>query len=487
MIAFVATAVLDWDKTDRRTRFLYATLIAWFVGGWIELVLSQRYSSQYFSVTSLPTGLMIAALTGRVYRSIVAERGPIRGSFAWPLVALVMAIYLSGSQSFVSAVHDLSSFTSVRAHATSVESGRSGEERTVRGVLDLVSKSGDPLLVWTNDPWPYMDYHRVSATRFIWESFLTGQVYLGRQSPNYVLPHSWDWFRSDLQQSKPVAFVHSGGGDIPTDSPFATYVKSDFTLAYPNDKTPVYLRNDVAPQVLNPATPRRWSKIDDPRAGSGWHVRGDHATFTDAGDRDNDRLPIATDSCFSLSGTVDSDGPPGGITFHFDDNRGNFEPVKINFDGATVTSSSDNVQFLSQPSAATGSGPVRFGLVVGRRSAAMVVGGQVRAALLLPASAHVSVRRREAISSCRTWSSAMRPPAAAVSAPERKRRVTRRPHAAADTQALRPVASSVRCRRRPEGRGVAGLYGLAGRLDDVDEALVDAHLEMLAAVLVDVR
>ena len=32
-----------------------------------------------------------------------------------------------------------------------------------------------------------------------------------------------------------------------------------------------------------------------------------------------------------------------------------------------------------------------------------------------------------------------------------------------------------------------GLDRLAGRFDDVDEALVDAHLEVLAAVLVDVR
>ena len=32
-----------------------------------------------------------------------------------------------------------------------------------------------------------------------------------------------------------------------------------------------------------------------------------------------------------------------------------------------------------------------------------------------------------------------------------------------------------------------GLDGLAGRLDDVDEALVNAHLEVLAAVLVDMR
>jgi hypothetical protein len=391
ILAFIAFAVLDWATADLRIRLIYGTLIGWFVGAWIELVLSQRYSSQYFSVTSLPTALMIAAVAGRVYRMIVAERGPIRGSFAWPLVALVLSIFLFGTPPFVSAVHDLSSFTSVHAHATKIEQGQAGQERSVRAVLDLVSKDGDPLLVWTNDPWPYMNYHRVSATRFIWESFLTGQIYFGRTSPDYVLPHFWDWFRTDLKQSNPVAFVHSGGGDIPPGSPFAAAVAGGFSLTYPDPNTPVSLRNDVVGEVLSPATPQAWAAVGTPATPSGWQVSGNNVAFTDAGNRDQDRLPIANDSCFSLTGTVDSDGPPGGIRFHFDDNAGKFEPVKLDFNGDHVSSSSDNVEFAHLPSDTTADGPVQFTLVVGRRSAALVVGGQVRAALRLPGSARVSL------------------------------------------------------------------------------------------------
>ena len=258
-------------------------------------------------------------------------------------------------------------------------------------MLDLVSKNGDALLVWTNDPWPYMDYHRVSATRFIWETFLTGQVYLGRQSSAYVLPRSWDWFRSDLAQSHPVAFVRSGGEKIPPGSPFDTYVSNGFTLAYPDPKTPVSLRNDVAPQVLDPSTPRPWSSPGAETGATGWNVQNNAATFTDEGNRDHDALALANDSCFSLRGTVDSDGPAGGIIFHFDDNAGKSEPVKIAFDGGVVTSSSDNVRFDQMPVPVPGHGPVEFTLVVGRRSAALVIGGQVRAALRLPNSVHVSV------------------------------------------------------------------------------------------------
>lgn len=390
ILAFIAVAMLDWANADRRSRLVYGTLVGWLAGAWIELVLSQRYSSHYFSITSLPTGLMIAALAGRAYRSIVAERGPIRGSFAWPMIALVLSIYLSGPQPFVSAVHDLSEFTSVHAHAARIDQGQSGQVRSVRAVLDLVSKNGDPLLVWTNDPWPYLDYHRVSATRFIWESFLTGQIYLGRQSPDYVLPHSWEWFRSDVAHSKPGAFVHSGGGDIPPGSPFDAYVSDNFTRVYPDPNTPVSLRRDVAEQVLNPSTPRTWSAVG-PAATGGWIVHGNDVSFTDVGNRDNDRLPIADDSCFSLTGTIGSDGAPGGVKFHFDDNAGKFEPVKLDFDGDRVTSSSDNVEFAHMPSDAAGSGPVEFTLVVGRRAAVLVVDGQVRAGLRLPRSTKVSV------------------------------------------------------------------------------------------------
>jgi hypothetical protein len=391
VVAFVSVAFVDWAGADSRTRRIYVALTGWFVGGWIELVLSQRYTTQYFVVTSLPTALMIAMLAGRAYRSIASARGPFRGSYAWPLLALVMAIYLSGTQSFVTAVHDLSEFTSVHQHAVKIDAGRPGNEQSVRAVLDLVSKNGDPLLMWTNDPWPYMNYHRVSATRFIWSSFLTGQVYLGRQSPSYVLPHSWDWFRSDLAQSNPAAFVQSGGGTIPPGSPFDKYLRDNFIRAYPDPDTPLSLRDDVASQVLHPSTPDAWSAPNGNVPGSGWFAEGNDVTFTDGGNRDDDRLSISNNSCFSLTGTVDSDGPPGGIRFHFDDTAGKAAPVRLDFDGDRVTSATDTAELMHLPSGTESTGPVEFSLVVGRRSAALVVGDEIRAAVRLPGSTHVSV------------------------------------------------------------------------------------------------
>jgi hypothetical protein len=399
ILAFLAMTAIEWSRAGLRQRLLGLGLVGWFAGAWIELVLAQRYSSHYFSVTSTPTALMAAALAGRVYRAIAAQRRVLY-TFAWPMLALVLAIYLTGPKQFVQDMQDFSKFTSPHAHAVEVEQAQAGDTRAVRAVLDLVSKDWDPLLVWTNDPWPYLDYHRVSATRFIWKSFLTGEIYLGRTSNSYVLPKSWDWFREDLEESKPVAFVHSNGGPISA-AHFAEYVSANFTSVYPDSPIPVEYRNDVAAQVLTPNVPDAWTPPAPPDGRFGWTLAGDGARFRDQGARDQRSawLPIATDSCFTFQGNVDSDGPPGGIVFRFEDNARKSEQLNLNFDGDHVSSASSTTEFHRLPSDVTTSGrtPEKFTLIVNHRAAALVVRGQIRAAVRLPKSVTVSIESQRGI------------------------------------------------------------------------------------------
>jgi hypothetical protein len=261
---WAATPALDWQSATPRTRLFSLGLLGWFAGAWIELILSQRYSSHYFAVSTVPTALMIAALAGRAYTAVTANRGAIYGSFAWPLIAVILALYLFGPKHFVDSMQDLSDFTSVHEHAVQVANNQSGDTRSVRATLDLVSKDWDPLLVWTNDPWPYLDYHRVSATRFIWKSFLTGEIYLGRTSPAYVLPHSWQWFHDDLKETNPAAYLKSNGGDIPKDSDFQKVIDQDFKVVYPDGSIPVSYRNDVANALLHPNLTTPWTSPATP-------------------------------------------------------------------------------------------------------------------------------------------------------------------------------------------------------------------------------
>jgi hypothetical protein len=316
------------------------------------------------------------------------------------MLALVLAIYLTGPKQFVQSMHDLSSFTSVHAHAVEMDKRQGGDTRSARAVLDLVSPEWDPLLVWTNDPWPYLDYHRVSATRFIWKSFLTGEIYLGRTSNSYVLPKTSEWFRKDLEQSKPVAFLHSNGGAI-TAPEFAQYVDANFTRVYPDSPIPIEYRNDVAAEILTPDVPSVWTQPAGSELGSGWQVAGDTAKFKDAGDRDQPGawLPVATDSCFAFQGKVASDGPPGGIVFHFGDNAHKSEGFNLNFDQDHVSAGSEATEFRRLPTQLRTGGqtPTEFTLIVNRRAAALVVNGQIRGAVRLPKSVSVTIESQRGI------------------------------------------------------------------------------------------
>jgi hypothetical protein len=300
----------------------------------------------------------------------------------------------------VQAMRDLSGFTSVEAHAKEVASAEGGDQREVRAVLDVVSDDWDPVLMWTNDPWPYLNYRRVSATRFIWKSFLLGEIYLGRTSPSYVLPHTWDWFRDDLEESEPRTYLKSNGGEMPPETPFAEYVDDNFVEVYPGSPIPVSYRHDVAEQILDPAVPDLWNAPAAPeRSDTGWHFGPGTASYREAGGRDVDLLPIAAGSCFALSGEVSSDGPPGGLVFWFDDTEGDAETVNLSFDGDHASSASANVEFQRTPSEITtyGDVPARFSLIVGERAAALVVNGKIRAAIEIPESVNVSLRSHRGI------------------------------------------------------------------------------------------
>ena len=137
-----------------------------------------------------------------------------------------------------------------------------------------------------------------------------------------------------------------------------------------------------------------WAAPNAPeRADTGWTYGPGTASYREAGGRETDFLPIAPSSCFTLSGLLASDGPPGGIAFWFDDNAHKAEPVNLAFDGDHVSSASSAVEYHRLPSELTlaGTVPTRFTLVVGRRAAALVVKGKIRAAVQLPKSVSVKM------------------------------------------------------------------------------------------------
>ena len=393
ILSFVGVTAVIWRRMGPRARLFHAGLLAWWAAGWLELVVSQRYSGEYFAVTSVPCAFMAAALAGHLWRGALADRVSARALVAVPLVGALIAVYLSGPTNFADDWRSAWHFHGVNANATDAAKYLSGPERTALAVLDLVSHDGDPALIWTNDLWTYLNLKRVPATRFFYKGFLLGEIYLGRTSSAYVLPHAWEWFADDLRQTKPVAYLLADQHGLPGGTPFAKYVAANFDPVMPDQTLPVSLRHDVARALLQPSATRNWVGTRSAAARTSWTIDGNSADYRPGVvPAAADQLVVATKSCFRLEGTIatpDRSGV-GRVSFHFYDNAGRNERLNLTFDGDTVTSSSDFTQFQSEPSDVPGGAQVvPFALVVGRRSAALVINNQVRAATLLPKSVTV--------------------------------------------------------------------------------------------------
>jgi hypothetical protein len=196
-----------------------------------------------------------------------------------------------------------------------------GKERTVRAVLDLVSRPDDALLTWTEYPWVYLNYRRVAASRWIWGSFMLGQIYLGRASPEYVLPKTWEWFAQDVQQSKPKVFLEETANPLIYNTPFTTYVRSNFEQVYTGSDNNIYLRHDAADQVLRGAPGQALTPLAVEGPASRWTVSGNGATLAPSVDPAlTDVLELSASLCTRISGTYTLAPSATGdfLSFRFD-------------------------------------------------------------------------------------------------------------------------------------------------------------------------
>ena len=400
IVAFILAVLSFWSRMDRVQRCFHLVLLGWFAGAWLEMILNQRYSSHQFAVTSAPTALMGAALAGHAYRVVFVGRERPRLAYAWPLVATVLAIWLSGPTFLVDAVERTSHFTTVDAHAAEFEANRGGATKSVQAVLDLVSENGDPLLASTNQPWPYLDYRRFSATRFIWVSFLAGEVYLGETSDKYILPDTDEWFADDLEDLPSSAYLEVER-PAPQGTVLESYVADNYTRVFENSAGKVSYLNSIADSVLDPDVDERWTPIVEQPDQTSWTVGPGMAEWKDDGtDRVDDSLQLTTDSCFALSGSLEAPaGDTIGVSFRIRDNAATESEVAVlAIDGEVTRSSTDTIgddagaaTIEELPSSLDTSGPIDFSIVVGKRAAVLVIDGQIRSAVSVSESTSLSV------------------------------------------------------------------------------------------------
>ncbi|HQV56868.1 MAG TPA: hypothetical protein PKV27_02575, partial [Ilumatobacteraceae bacterium] len=219
IVGFIGLGIARWRLLTRRQRALHVLLVAWWVAAWLEIILTQRYSSHYFAVTALPTALMIAGCSVHLVALLSRAGQPIRRRAFLPHLLIAVSLYWSGTATLNHGLAAAEKFPGIHGLADQRSRARDGYSRAVQGLLELTSRRDDPVQIWTSRPWWYLNFRRVSATRFIWKSFLMGETYLGRTSPDYILPGSWDDWAADFAQADPQVFIVDNDFPMPGNTP----------------------------------------------------------------------------------------------------------------------------------------------------------------------------------------------------------------------------------------------------------------------------
>ncbi|HWL44668.1 MAG TPA: hypothetical protein VNQ73_17130 [Ilumatobacter sp.] len=343
---WAVVAAVRFRRAGAAERALVALLATWFLGAWVELAVSQRYSSHYFSVLVVPTLLIAAQLAGWAtarWRAPIAAR-PVGALL--PLVATLVTVQVGGTAPFGVGIETLSTTHSTAALADRADAGRGGRVHFERAVLSAFSSPGDPLLAWTSYPWVYLDRERVSATRYIWKQFLLGEIYLGGRSDDYVFPGTWERWEADLVAANPVGYLVEATNPVEQGTPFERVVAERFRPVHADDEATLALRNDLVGWLTGPpsaATPLP----------------------TEAGNRLADR------GCARIDGTLGS----GETTFVI--GPGAEATIVVWFDGTGAATVESNRLGVAGYHAFVAPGTTDFTLVAGARATLLAIGGEV--------------------------------------------------------------------------------------------------------------
>lgn len=409
VIVHVGLVARSWRGMTTGARTLHTMMLAWLCAGWIELVLSQRYSSHYFSVVAVPTSFIAvgaAVLLRQELRRNDEQRDIERRSW-WASIACVTALIAAqGTQLAWIAVEGAGRFRSTEQYVRARDDVRSGKHWTHRAVMDLVSSADDPLLAWTMYPWTYLDHRRVPATRFSWKSFMIGEVYLGRTSPDYVLDRTWQWFAQDMEESRPKVFARPQVTDLEPATPLSSLVAEEFSTVFADDDIEIAWRKELWETATSSS--ETIESIDLSRLPSSWSrdlsggtITAESFDITENHDSDSDNVTWNVDlSCRKMTTRIIRSSPadPMGLTFRFDspDEKARAVSLNVDFDrswsarhdAAVVESPVELDASVLNPSNRT---TLTVTLLVTRSAAALVVDNRIVSAVPLVDGTRVAI------------------------------------------------------------------------------------------------
>jgi hypothetical protein len=405
---FVVVTVALWAQLSRLQQTLHLTVAAWFVASSVEIILTQRNSSHYYSVSAVPAAIICALTAALILKSMATAGAKVKLGTLTPTVATIFAVGLSGSQPFFDGVRSSATFRGTSAKQAERLANRDGNGRTVQAMLDLVSNDGDAMWAWTNEPWPYLIHNRTSATRFIWKSFLMGEIYLGRTSTDYVLPGTWQWFAEDLAESKPVVYYEDLKTQMAMNTPAGAALQAGFRETLVTEKSKIWVRPEFMARLLGGGTGTTWvpSGASVQRPDGGWKTSSGSITYAASGVSKGDDVALLTDGvCQRIDGVLkpQPDGTPGRFVLRFEalpterpQAPGYFASgrTRLALEGTQAVAGDDGAAFFTTTSNASPTGATPFTIIIGRRSAALMVNGSIRTAVAIPRNARTVVEPR---------------------------------------------------------------------------------------------
>jgi hypothetical protein len=195
-------------------------------------------------------------------------------------------------------------------------------------------------------------------------TFFQGNIYLGETGPEWVLPQTWRWFAEDMARTDPVAEWERKDTPHDPDLPFATYIDEHMSLRYDGAKDTVYLRNDVAAKLIDDTG---LDAIDVPA-----HPAGAQ------------RIELGEGHCRAVEMTIEGDTAGLMATFHLGGTP--FADRTLGAHQVGVSGKEDGEEFdtATLPDATGGKRHVR--VIVGDRSAVLVIDGVIGGAVELTAA-----------------------------------------------------------------------------------------------------
>ena len=235
---FLATTALRWRRLDEAQRGASVLLVGWWLAECTSVSLSQRFFPHYLMLPFVPAVLMGGLFVARL---LPVEIAPTARRALVPAVAVVVTLFCFTGGRFadgLAAARDFRGFSELaQQHVRHLPP----DEQTVRALVAYYSEPDEYLYVWSHFPWYYTDFERASATRYIENRWLTGEIYGGNESPDNVLAGSWDKWSSDMARTQPPIVVAHVGEAIPPDSPLRRLLDERYRDVFEDTDFVVYV------------------------------------------------------------------------------------------------------------------------------------------------------------------------------------------------------------------------------------------------------